>query len=67
MSVFHWRLATLVATSGDSDLANDHWRQAFQVLESMQRWHLHLSPRDLGFLEQLRQRILLLDDPAAAP
>ena len=28
-------LVRLAEARGDSDLANDHWRQAFQVLESM--------------------------------
>jgi tetratricopeptide (TPR) repeat protein len=52
--VSYWRVADLAERQNNSREARTYWKQAFDVLSSIDKQGLHLSPEDRMVLETLR-------------
>jgi tetratricopeptide (TPR) repeat protein len=61
--VSYWRLAVMVEKLGQPEAALGHWRQAYKVLQGIADRGLHMTAEDLAFLDELRFKLRLADDP----
>jgi hypothetical protein len=52
-----WRMASLEEDAQDPIRALGWWRRAHDILQSMVDRGLHVSPEDLGFLQQIKAKI----------
>jgi tetratricopeptide (TPR) repeat protein len=55
--VSHWKMANLLEKQQKPD-ARQHWQQAHDILAGMVSRGLHVSLQDLGFLEQLKRKLI---------